>query len=127
MTFMDRVSDRVVQEITSRLVSAGVEKVVLFGSRARGASGEDSDIDILVVTTDDFIPRNYDQKSEVYLRVANRIKDIRRKYPVDIIVHTRPMHKRFLSMNSVFCGDILREGRVLYEKDHAGLARCRSG
>lgn len=42
------LSDRVVREISFYAKKYGIEKVVLFGSRARGTNTERSDIDIAV-------------------------------------------------------------------------------
>ena len=36
---------------------------MLFGSYAYGVSNEDSDVDLLVVTNDDFIPQNFAEKN----------------------------------------------------------------
>ena len=46
----------VVERIIRSLIPIGVERIVLFGSRSRGDQLPDSDIDILVVTSDSFIP-----------------------------------------------------------------------
>ncbi len=42
------LSDRVVREISFYAKKYGIEKVVLFGSRARGTNTERSDVDIAV-------------------------------------------------------------------------------
>jgi hypothetical protein len=47
------------------------------------------------------------------------LRDIRRKTPVDLIVHTQPMHRKFIEMNSLFAREVLEEGIVLYEADNA--------
>ncbi len=44
-------------EIIERLKPIHPEKVILFGSYAYGEPNKDSDIDLLVVTQDDFIPQ----------------------------------------------------------------------
>jgi len=43
-------------------------KVILFGSFAYGKPTKDSDIDIIVVTNDDFMPKNQREKSKLYLK-----------------------------------------------------------
>lgn len=92
------------------------DKIILFGSYANGNENQDSDIDILVVTKDNVIPCNYSQKNDIYKKVAETIADIKSKVPVDLIVHTRLLHKKFLAEKSLFAQQILSEGRVLYEK-----------
>jgi len=49
---------------------------MLFGSYAYGVSNEDSDVDLLVVTNDDFIPQNFAEKNEAYLKVSNTLTEI---------------------------------------------------
>jgi predicted nucleotidyltransferase len=46
-------------------------KVVLFGSYASGRPGKDSDIDLLVVTKEDFVPRSFRDKMALKLRISN--------------------------------------------------------
>ena len=36
----------------------------------------------------------------------------------DLIVHTKPMHDKFLQLGSMFSKEILKRGEVLYEKSH---------
>jgi hypothetical protein len=44
----DRLIDRFLDLLVQRLPEGALRGVVLFGSRARGTSGEDSDIDVAV-------------------------------------------------------------------------------
>ena len=96
---MNQNVESVLEEIKDRLVPDGIEKLILFGSYASGLSTEDSDIDLLVVTSDQEMPLSFSEKSEVYLRIARKVDDIRRRVPVDLIVHTHPMHEKFLALN----------------------------
>jgi hypothetical protein len=38
---------------------------------------------------------------------------------MDLVVHTRPMHARFIEMDSLFARELLQKGITLYESDHA--------
>ncbi len=105
-------------EIVARLESIDPEKIILFGSQAEGRADPWSDLDLIVVTSDDRMPATYREKEEIYLQVSRLIRDIRQKIPIDLIVHTRPMHERFLTMNSLFAQEVRERGLVLYEKDH---------
>ncbi|MBC8316018.1 MAG: nucleotidyltransferase domain-containing protein [Bacteroidetes bacterium] len=94
------------------------EKIILFGSYASGNPSEDSDLDILVVTGDDEIPSSFAEKSQIYLRVSRSISEVKEKFPVDLIVHTKAMHRKFIKLNSLFAREVLTNGKVLYEKDN---------
>ncbi len=104
-------------EIVEKLKSIDPEKVILFGSRAWGGAAPESDIDLYVVTKDDFVPSTWREKSQVHLKVARSIQDILRRYPTDLIVHTRPMHQKFMALKSSFARAIDNEGVTLYESN----------
>ena len=88
----------------------------MFGSYAYGKPGKDSDVDLLVVTDDDFMPKNFAEKNAVYLRVSNTITEIEKRIPMDMIVHTKPMHRKFIELGSMFSKKIAVKGIILYEK-----------
>lgn len=93
-------------------------KIILFGSQVSGVPDDDSDIDLLVVTQDEHLPQSFAEKNAIFLRVSNTITDIEKTHPIDLIVHTKLMHRKFLEMGSLFSKQIIAEGRVLYEKTH---------
>lgn len=104
--------------ITNKLINTiNPYKVILFGSYAYGKPTEDSDIDIIVVTNDDFMPINHREKSELYLKVSNSLSEIIAQMPIDIIVYSKPMYKKFIELSSMFSKKILKSGRVLYERN----------
>jgi predicted nucleotidyltransferase len=111
----DEVKGQIVAKLNDKL---SIHKVILFGSFASGKPDRDSDIDLLVVVEDDFLPRNYQESMELYLKVSAVLRDIKRSVPIDLIVHTKPMHDRFLQLGSMFSKEILKRGEVLYEKSH---------
>ncbi len=100
-------------EIIERLKPLNVEKVILFGSYAYGTPNEDSDIDLYVVTKDDFIPQSFREKMDVVRKVSIAIDDIRNKTAVDLIVHTKSMANKFKDINSSFSRELLNKGIVL--------------
>jgi uncharacterized protein len=105
--------------IVNRLKAIKPAKVILFGSQAQGSAGAESDLDLLVVTDDERLPQSYHEKEQIYLEVARLLRDIRGAIPMDLIVHTRPMHARFIEMNSLFARELLHKGILIYESDHS--------
>lgn len=99
--------------IVRKLKKLNPYRIILFGSYASGNPTKDSDIDILVVTNDNFIPRNFEEKMSLKLKVANEIDDIREEIPVDILVYTKPMFEKFIKLNSMFAREILSKGKDL--------------
>lgn len=104
--------------ILDRLKSLEIDKVILFGSLTSGNIQLDSDIDLIVVTKDDFLPQSYREKSEIFLRVSNVLTDITAEIPIDLIVYTKPMYERFKALGSLFSKEITKKGVVLYEADN---------
>ena len=55
-----------IEEVKKRLLKSfkplNPEKIILFGSYAYGTPDANSDIDIYVVTKDEFIPQNFKEK-----------------------------------------------------------------
>jgi len=83
------------------------ERVILFGSYARGKPTEDSDVDLLVVANyrGDWV----DRAVEMRLRIP-------RKFPLDLIVRRPSEIRRRLAMNDSFVSTMIHEGKVLYER-----------
>lgn len=108
-------------EIKEKILAKLIEqlelyRVILFGSYAYGTFGSDSDIDLIVVLDSDFMPTTFEEDMENYHKVSSALRDIKRNIPMDLIVHTRPMHAKFLEMGSMFSREVARAGEVLYEK-----------
>lgn len=104
--------------IIEKLILTHPEKIILFGSYAYGNPVESSDLDILVVTGDKNISASFSEKSKIYLTVSQSISDIKKEFPIDLIVHTKAMHQKFIEENSLFARELLTKGKVLYEKDY---------
>ncbi len=104
-------------EILGRLTAQiKLHRVILFGSYARGIPDVESDIDLLVVIDDDLMPANFEENMQNYHKVSAALRDIKRIIPMDLIVHTKPMHEKFLQLGSMFSKEVEEKGEVLYEK-----------
>ncbi len=99
-----------------------INKIILFGSYAKGIQGPDSDIDLLIVTNDDFVPGSFAENMELKLTISNAITHLRQQYDIDLIVHTKPMFEEFIKLNSSFKKEILDSGTVIYEKSNESMA-----
>lgn len=101
------LDDSLIDEIVRRILSvAEPNRIILFGSAARGTMGRDSDIDLLVVQ-----PGPFDQHSE-YLRVRKSLRGM--GYPFDILFITA---ERFEQSKNVIGGIAYpanKYGKVIY-------------
>ena len=96
--------------------------ILLFGSYAYGTPDEDSDIDILVVTQDDFIPQTFKEHTKIYMKISSAIRPVKEEIAVDLIVHTLPMYEKFLKLNSSFAREITNKGKIIYENNNKTMA-----
>lgn len=111
-----------IQQLKESLKELNPYLIMLFGSYAWGTPHKDSDIDLLVVTNDDFMPENYDEKLTLSLKVKRQIFEINKQVAIDLIVYTRPMYQRFIELQSSFSREILSKGIILYENNYKAMA-----
>jgi uncharacterized protein len=101
------VAPRVLQDIITRVVTAArPERIILFGSAARGTMGPNSDVDLLVI------------KGGKYDR-GKVTTDIYRHLPgahaaVDVVVVTPEEIERYRDTPCLVIYPAVREGRVVY-------------
>ena len=102
------VSDPTLAELLRRLVPAYLpERVYLFGSRARGEAGPDSDYDLLLVVPDDAsADRRRSRLAYEVLRGTG--------VAADVLVCTRSWFDRRDGLKASLPGTVLREGRLLH-------------
>jgi predicted nucleotidyltransferase len=104
-----QTSEPLLQTIVQRLLAAGrPEKIILFGSRARGQASQESDYDLLVVENSSQ-PR---YRRAVAYRHA--LKDL--GISKDIVVWTPREIAEWQNVSNAFITTALREGTVLYER-----------
>lgn len=102
-------------DLEIKLIELEPYKIILFGSYANGTYTEDSDIDILVVLNSDTISQNYEEKMRNRLLVRQRISDISKKVPIDLLVYTKKEYEIIMSNRNSFFDEIAKQGKVLYE------------
>lgn len=111
-----------IDEIRDELVKSDPFLIMLFGSQTNGTTNKDSDIDLLVVTKDNYIPENFSEKTELYLKVNNYIREIVKKVPVDLLVLTYPSYQELVRNKDSFIQEIVNKGVVIYESKHTAMA-----
>jgi len=92
------------------------DKVILYGSYAKGNPKKESDIDLLIIkkTDKDYFEnvREICQllRPKKYYGTSKYIKGI------DPIIYTPSQIKKRIMINDFFIKDILKEGKIIYEK-----------
>ena len=100
--------DSALREIIRRLVDAyRPERIYLFGSKARGDQGPDSDYDLLVVVPDNASPAR--RRSRLaYLALRGTAT------AADVMVCTHSYFEARRHLKASLPGTVLREGKLLH-------------
>ena len=95
------------QAVIGDLMAYRPEKIILFGSSARGEEDEHSDIDLVIIkkTPDRFLQR---------LKKAALL--IKEPISVDLFVYTPEEFAQMLDDENSFAQTVAKEGEVVYEK-----------
>jgi uncharacterized protein len=87
------------------------QKIILFGSWARGEADDESDLDLIVIK--ETPARFLDRLSDIYALLGDF-------GAVDVLVYTPQEVAQMLAEGNAFLEDALAEGIVLYEEKPAG-------
>jgi predicted nucleotidyltransferase len=101
--------ERACREILPRIIDEDTERVILFGSTARGDVGSLSDLDLLVVRRD--ARRPPERTTDLYRRASPSLA-------MDLLVYT-PEELGRAREESSFIRRILREGRIVYDRSQS--------
>jgi len=112
MPTLQKTYENEIAEITEKIIKGyNPEKIILFGSAAKGELRKDSDADFFII-------------KDTEERFFNRCRAVRRlirgrEIPVDIIVYSPKEVNHALEIGSFFTEDIIKNGKVLYEKERS--------
>jgi predicted nucleotidyltransferase len=97
---MEEIKDAIVAEINP-------DKIILFGSYARGNNNEHSDIDLMILKKNPGNVRQVASKACVCLRFVQK--------PLDIIVMDTDFYHEKINRNGLIYKTINKEGKILHE------------
>jgi predicted nucleotidyltransferase len=104
-TEIDRTIERMVRIIVRRFRP---ERIILFGSHARGEAGPDSDVDLLVV-----VPVN-GRKRQKQLEIRKALRGV--PIPLDVVVSTPEEFSWRREVVGTIEYPAVQEGKVLYAR-----------
>ncbi|MBI2891473.1 MAG: nucleotidyltransferase domain-containing protein [Nitrospirae bacterium] len=101
-----RVDERI-RHAVEDLAATGAEKIILFGSAARGETDDESDLDFVVIR------RTHERFVE---RLEGAARALRTAEPIDVFVYTPEEFERMAREENPFILNVLSDGRVVFEK-----------
>jgi predicted nucleotidyltransferase len=103
---MAKVSRKVLDKIVRRIVKvAKPEKIIMFGSAARGEMGRNSDVDLLVI-------KSGVHRRKLAMKIYRSLGGV--GCPVDVVVVRPEDIKRYGNCPALIIEPALREGKLLY-------------
>ncbi|HTV56789.1 MAG TPA: nucleotidyltransferase domain-containing protein [Terriglobia bacterium] len=103
------MNEDLLRDIVRRIVEAAQpEKIIVFGSRARGDARPDSDLDLLVIKESG--EPGYLRDAALYRALAGL------NAPVDVITYTPEEIRDWSTVPQAFITTAIREGKVVYER-----------
>ena len=107
----EKITPELINYIVKKIVQEiQPEKIILFGSYARGDFERDSDLDLFIIKDSEESSRRTRRKVEALLWG--------RRFPMDLIVRKqKEVDWNFRAKNPFYLHHIFREGKVLYEKE----------
>lgn len=106
--------EKIKEKIVQKLKPFYPNEIILFGSYAYGTPTQESDIDLYIVTNDNFLPSNFQENMDVKMKYIKAVYEITADIPADVIIHTKKMNEKFKKLNSYFSRKIYTEGEILY-------------
>ena len=103
--------DNLQEEIVENLKVLEPDKIILFGSYAKGSSREDSDIDICIVKN---IPRKDARRFVTEARI--KLRSLILKYKIGFDIVTAPENFINEREDYFYKIDILKNGKIIYAK-----------
>ena len=101
------MAERVLDDVIERIVDvAAPEKIILFGSAARGETGRNSDLDLLIV-------KDGADELDLMARIYKRLHGV--GAAVDAMVVSSQDVERFKDSHALVIKPALQEGTVVYE------------
>ena len=108
---MDKKVKKAVEEFVGGVKKLGVEKIILYGSAARGEYvPHESDIDILIVG---------ERRKKTYGKLLDIQADVGLKYNTafSVIMKTVREFQNEWKLGSPFIEEVVKEGEFLYQKN----------
>lgn len=110
--------NEILNQLIDRLKAADPYKIVLFGSWAKGTAKDGSDIDIVIVTDDFSVSKDFQDRLDKRIYINDLISDLPYKYDVDFKVYSKAELQMLKERGSFFIDEVEKTGKTIYEKEN---------
>ena len=104
------ISKHEIEQVATRIgIEANADRVILFGSHARGEAGKNSDVDFMIIAESN-LPR---------FKRSRKLYKLFQPYPfsMDLLVYTPQEIEKGKKSHLSFVSTVLREGKTLYVRE----------
>ena len=112
---VDHQAIRQYMEGVLALATLQIEAVVLFGSRARGDAGPESDLDLMIILSDDTLP----QREQLHALVFDVLLESGVYLSAQIL--SAELYRQLPARRPLFYANLIRDGIVLYARPDVSL------
>ncbi len=109
---MLQVTDKLLRDMTDLIVKeCAPQKVILFGSHARGTAGDNSDLDFMIIENFTKVGKS---REETLSDLCQLLFDY--DLPIDLLLYSPEEVTKWSKAKNHVVAHALREGKVLYER-----------
>ncbi len=112
--YMREITDKLLAEMVEAIVREfSPDRIIVFGSRARGDNSANSDVDLLIVEREPFGPDR--SRWEVMTQLWNLVARFR--VSADILLYNQEEIEKWRESKNHVISRALSEGKLLYERN----------
>ena len=108
--------ENVIEKLVNSLKPSHPNKIILFGSHAKGTATSESDVDLMVILDNDDVAKTYQERLDKKLSISKLVREINYETALDILVYSKEEWRLLKERGNSFLNEIEKSGKVVYEK-----------
>ena len=108
--------ENVIEKLVNSLKPSHPNKIILFGSHAKGTASPESDVDLMVILDNDDVAKTYEERINQELFISKLVREINYETALDILVYSKEEFRLLKERGNSFLNEIEKSGKIIYEK-----------